>query len=230
MRFYMFVVMFIVQFVTVPALAETAGYGGVFSEGYRAGFINKLSVKGFAIKSMEGELMLGVDSVMLSVTDKDGNEKYINPWLFSGNSENFNNLRELANTHVWIHYNQARIGSMSYDTDYMFQDAAPVSNVAIDKCVSTSASGAKSSGFRNGYLVKASVKGNITKTYEIQIQEGNAGNRFTNMSILDENIYNCAVEFLKSGVPVTINYKQSLVYNPLSRDTDYDVLSIEASK
>ena len=84
----------------------------------------------------------------------------------------------------------------------------------------------RSDGERVGYLTKVSDRGNLIKTYEVILQLGNAGNQFLAMSILDNDIYKCAQAFLQSGMRVRVNYKQSLIRNPTTRDTTYDIVGI----
>lgn len=214
-----------------PAFAgDSAGFGGTFSDGYRMGQLSKFSVKGLMMKSGEGQLLLGRESTPYQVTYKCGEstcKKTINPWYFSADPSQASQINPHAGEYVVIHYNQARIKSPAYDTDYMVADISPVTREFNLTCVDKAASGSKSKGFRIGRIVKASRKGQISKTYEIMIQVGNAGNQFKHMSIESPETYECAVEALKSAKKVKIHYKEAYLHNPFGQDTGYNVLKIE---
>jgi hypothetical protein len=215
---------------TVDSKGEQVAGLGVFSKGYRMGQLSKLSTKGLWKKSLEGTMMLGVDSTPYSVRVSEDVENVLNPWHFSVAEDNAPIFNERTGDFVWIRYNQAQVGSVLYDTAYLAQEIAPVTKVQPSSCsVAPAQSGVKySEGVRIGRVVKASFKGNFdtTKTWEIIFQEGNAGAKFLEMSITDEGLYNCAVEWLKSGLPVKISYTQVALTLSWNK-TDYRVYAIK---
>jgi len=99
------------------------------------------------------------------------------------------------------------------------------------KCVADKfIEGSKSEGQRVGRFVKLSEKGLVNKTFEAMFQQGNSGNQFKSMSISSQKMYDCALQFLKTGAKVKIQYSQSFIVVPGSRDTNYDIVSISRAK
>jgi hypothetical protein len=63
----------------------------------------------------------------------------------------------------------------------------------------SSGGGSKSDGFRTGRIVKASTKGAFNKSFEVTIQIGNSGGLYFPMSALSKEMYECAIQNLKSA-------------------------------
>ena len=230
---YLPIVAAAIVWVVLSISCEPAYAGmGVYSEGYRMGQVTKFSVKGWATKSGEGQMLMGREGTPYAIhsTDSDGHttKKVINPWYFSANVNKKNAINEFAGEYAWIRYEQAQIKNpLAYDTDYMVKEiAGPTRTEMTRPCNDPSASGSRSEGFRVGRIVKASSKGHLSKSFEIIIQVGNSGNQFKNMSISSPALYNCAVGVLKSGKKVKVEYVESHFHNPLGSDTSYSVKSI----
>lgn len=215
--------------------ASIAGFAdympfNTYSEGWRMGMLSKISLKGNPLfKSVEGELLMGSDSSAAEVKEGD-KVLFTNPWEFSAARSKVPELQQNSGRTVAIHYRQLKLQltKINGDTDYRVVGVEPVNPAAAPQgCgVESSARSTRSDGERIGYLTKVSDRGNFIKTYEVILQLGNAGNQFLAMSILDTPIYKCAAEFLKSGMRVRVNYKQSLIRNPAARDTTYDIVGI----
>ncbi|NVN93466.1 MAG: hypothetical protein HXX11_23115, partial [Desulfuromonadales bacterium] len=197
---------------------------GDFSVGYRMGNLTKLSTKGI-IKSGEGQLLLGNESS--PYTNKAG--KAINPWYFSASKKDVNEFQALTGEYVVVEYEQARVKNPMKDTDYTAKKIYPVTRTlpSPQVCQSSKVSGMKSDGVRAGRIVKASLKGNVINTWEIEVQMGDGGNQFKNMSVSEKHMFDCAVAYLKSGKKAKIYYKESFIKNPLEQNTNYDVYKIE---
>jgi len=229
----LFLAVFIIGMgITASAKADSAGFG-VYSDGYRVGMITKFSVKGFMVKSGEGQMLMGRESspyVKQCVTNKGEDcSTTINPWYFSADTKDSEMIMQYAGEYAWVHYQQARVKSPNYDTEYLVNEiGAPVRGGQPATCVDQAVSGAKSDGVRVGRIVKASRKGTISKTYEILIQVGNAGNQFKNMSLDSEQMYQCTVDILKTAKAVKVYYVQNFLrLNPFGEDTTYRVARIE---
>jgi hypothetical protein len=201
-----------------------AGIGG-YAEGYRMGKITKFSNKGFVMKSGEGEMHLGKDSDVWEVKTEKGLERK-NPWSFSTSSPAVDVISKYQGKYVWVKYQQAMFSLPNRDTTYTIVDIENVSrSVPTCKAVSNDG-GMKSEGARTGRIVKASIKGTIVKTWEIDIHIG--GRNFVSMSTDNEGIFNCAIEWLKSGKEVNIRYVQKMI-NLSFDDTDYRIIKIEGA-
>ena len=214
-----------------PAFAEStgdamAGVGG-YSDGYRMGRVTKFSVKGLMMKSGEGEIMLGKESTAWVVknTDKDGHVTQVvkNPWAFSTSSAAATVIEKYQGQYVWVKYQQAMLASPGRDTEYTVEEITPVTKKAPTCTAESNDTGMKSSGIRTGRIVKASRKGTLAKTYEISLHM--SGNQFVDMSITDDKMYSCAVEWLQSGKEVNLHYVQK-VFNMSLNDTDYRVVKL----
>lgn len=214
--------------VAVPAQAEM----GTYSEGYRMGMLSKWSYKGLFSKTGEGELLMGNDSSPWIKVTGSGDSKtrvQMNPWAFSSDEAIYNQNRSKVGNYVVIRYREVLVQftSTGGDTKYRVEEVQELAKAApTTPCGSQEASGGKSDGDRVGRVVKVSLKGTIEKSYEMTLQVGNAGGQFIEMSISDPAIYECAVNFLKSGKRVKLTYDQSILRNPLARDTAYNVVGL----
>jgi hypothetical protein len=223
----------IVSLFAVTAHAEKVPGGdaglGTYSSGYRMGMLTKCSVKGLVAKSLECQLTMGRESspVSKTLTDSDGNQTVvqINPWSFSGSPDANNVVNAYVGKYVYVEYAQSQVKSVSRDTDYNIREIADVTKKEPTCTAKTSASGGKSDGKRVGRIVKASNKGTLVKTYEITIQVGSAGNEFLNMSITDEKVYACTLEWLKSGKMATVHYNQAFL-NVRFENSSYTITEI----
>ena len=201
-----------------------------YSEGWRMGTLSKVSLRGNPVfKSVEGELLMGNDSSAAVV--KDGDQVlFTNPWEFSARRSELPAIQEFTGRAVAIHYRQLRfqLTRINGDTDYRVVEVKRVNpDAAPQGCGAEGSAGAsRSDGERIGYITKVSHRGKVLKSDEVIVQLGNAGNQFQAMSILNDQIATCALDFLKSGQRVRVNYRQSLLRNPARRDTTYDIIGI----
>jgi len=242
MKRMMFIVLAFVIGSMSASAAEPEKVGiGTFSEGYRIGQISKFSVKGFIWKSGEGEMLVGNESAPLIETYSchDGKicTRQINPWAFSTGPAYATFIDNYIGKYAVIRYKQAHVQSLKRDTDYEVMEVmAPFDPSALSQtsCVAPDyVEGSKSAGTRVGRLVKISWKGTLTKTYEVTMQVGNSGNQFHYMSISDGEkkgkYVDCLLQMLMAGAKVKVNYSESYVFNPLNRDTGYDIVSVEVA-
>ncbi|HYN78140.1 MAG TPA: hypothetical protein VES73_10150 [Lamprocystis sp. (in: g-proteobacteria)] len=221
-----------VLFYIVAILLSWSDYlpFNTYSEGWRMGSLSKVSVRGNPVfKSVEGELLMGNDSSAAVV--KEGDQVvFSNPWEFSAGSSELPQIQALTGRTVAIHYRQLwfQLTNVNGDTDYRVVEIKAVNPDAAPRgCGAERSSGAtRSDGERVGYITKVSRRGTVLKSDEVIVQLGNAGNQFQAMSILGDEIADCALGFLRSGQRVRVNYRQSLIRNPARRDTTYDIIGI----
>ena len=163
--------------------------------------------------------------------DSTGDDKkQINPWEFSSDAALAPKVIPFRGQYVVIKYRQYMLNNpMKRDTDYELLEITAVDGASKPKtaCENAAAAGKNSAGFRVARIVKASLKGNVNKSYELKVQMGGSGNEFYDMSVSDPAMYECALKWLKSGGKATIWYKQSFLFNPLTRNTGYDIVKIE---
>lgn len=209
-----------------------------YSEGYRVGFLSKFSVKGLGRKSGEGELMLGNESSLFQWKSGDST-RLINPWLFSvtdSSPELIGKISALLDNYVIIKYQQSIVyNPLSSDTGYRVVDVLPVNTKGqLSPCVASNSvlnrgTGDYSDGVRTGRVVKLSNKGVVNKTFETIIQVGPNGNYFQPMSIAEEEMAKCVLQFLTSGKMAKITYHQAaIVLDPTSQDSPYEIVKVEA--
>lgn len=87
--------------------------GRGYSDGARTGTLNKLSYKGFTMKSWEGELNLG------GIKSTDTGGVAANVWAFSVvDAAVAQRAEKLLGRRVVVHYTQWVINPPSVDTDY----------------------------------------------------------------------------------------------------------------
>lgn len=216
------------------SIAYADGIGN-YSHGWRMGQLVKFSVKGLIFKSGEGQLLMGRESTpyIKTWTDSDGkvHKKTINPWYFSStNKKLWPELQSNVGNYVVLEYKQSHVKMPNVDTDYEILNIEQILHLKLNKVCRAEKyiEGSKSEGIRVGRIVKASSKGTLVNSFEVMMQIGNSGAQFKNMSITDPKLFQCAVEYLKAGQKVRVRYSESIVnLNILSRETSYDVISIE---
>jgi hypothetical protein len=225
----MVVVLFVafISFVFLAVDAQAAG-AGVYSTGYKMGELTKFSIKGFVMKSGEGQMLLGNESTPYTKGSGEDKQK-VNPWYFSSQDKRIQQeLDTNMGEYVVLGYNQARVKFPNVDTEYEITSVEELGPKQTVACVATSyEKGAKTkAGKRVGRIVKASRKGTVIKSWELLVQQGNAGNQFKNLSISeDEELYNCAIKYLKSGQKAKITYTEK--YMSIGEDSNYDIIKIE---
>jgi hypothetical protein len=204
-----------------------------FSEGYRMGMLDKYSISGMMNKSGEGFLNMGREGAPVIEKDKKGHKTYLNPWAFSSTdagkySQAF--MNQFAGEYVVIKYRQDFYNSgFSQKTPYNITSIEKV-NPAVNKPLAcedkSSGGGAKSDGFRTGRIVKVSTKGAFNKSFEVTIQIGNSGGLYFPMSALSKEMYDCAIQNLKSAKQMKLFYAKSWTTWGTS-DTNYSIWKIE---
>ena len=227
---------------TVSSHAATVG---TYSEGVRIGVLYKCSLKVKKLgvqKSTECELQLGKNSSGGTIF-RDGKEVRINPWAFSAEAAQLEQLMSYVGKAVYVHYKQVRAKMMSaYWTDYVLQEIGPLKVSAPQQ----SAFGAdtmradfavrRSSGIRVGRIVKASNKGGLLKSVfglksnEVIIQIGGEGSHFIAMSVIDADLFAYAVEWAKTGRLATIHYDDNAATLFSARETQYVIWRISGSE
>jgi len=223
---------------------NTAADGiGTYSEGLRMGQLTDFSEKGL-LRSGEGELLIGNASTVLKVpyTYQCGSEKEpetcvgertINPWKFSVDLSNKDLVQQLKNAkgkYVVLKYKHSMIQNpFANDTNYVITGVEEVqkSESPAEPCQAGHAgSGRRADGNSTGRIVKVSQQGLWNKSWEIEMQVGDSGNEFTYMSVRDQDMAKCMMDYLKTGTKVSLDYNQSYFHNPLGRRTTFDVLQV----
>lgn len=234
--------LFLTVFLLVLLSAVGAVYYvfGAYSEGYRMGMLSSFASDGYIpfFKSGEGQMLLGRESSPLAMDYKtsDGNivSKDFNPWHFSTNQKEISKYQTQTGRTVWLYYKQHRYNlSPLRNTVYEAIDVAPVSNQSPTPPFCETEKPmllGRSEGVRAGRIVKASTKGNVIDTWEVVLQVGEAGNQFKPMSVDNRQMYDFAVQCLKSGKMVTVSYVDKGVLKIDFDDTPYAVWRIEVVK
>ena len=206
----------------------------IVSKGYRLGVLSKCSTPRVPLvpltKTLECEMHMGKESSQ-TLFDK-GLNKYKNPFAFSGVASQINEMQEYMAKPVVVEYryfrsNAAAGVNINRKTNY---DLVSISN--IDKKLPAQSSFEvtargileKSHGVRFGRIVKASEKGDFIDSFEIVLQLGTGGTNFFTMSINKRDMYEYAVEVLKSGKTAKFYYVQSSFH---LNDTEYNIYKIE---
>lgn len=92
----------------------------------------------------------------------------------------------------------------------------------------------RSEGSRAGTITKFSDKGVFTKSWEGELvmgglrrgSEGQAVANIFRFTVVDQDVAKAIKEALRSGKPVELEYTQTLLYNPLVRDTTYTICKV----
>lgn len=221
-------------------LDTSSGDWNTYSKGVRMGQLTKFSVRGLFIESAEGELLAGNESTPLKVPYRCGENtchRSINPWLFSADNTNasiMETLKKSVGQYVVLKYEQKNINNpFAYSTGYRITSATLVDqSITPSACQApeSASGGSRSDGERVGRIIKVSDKGILSKTWEVTMQVGNSGSQFHQMSVNDVKTANCLLTWLKSGKKVSVTYNQSYIYNPLTQETSYQLIKVEAIK
>jgi hypothetical protein len=221
--------------VALSGVGFFAWAGLTYSEGWRMGRLTKFSARSswrrlYLATTGEGELMLGQDSSGAVWTGADGQEAS-NPWIFSSSRAFYDDHHALLGRLVCVRYRQVmhRVTAFGGDTDYRAEEIVPVLDAPVGACA-VEGRGARSAGERVGRIVKVARKGSLAKSWEITLQEGVVGNRFTEMSALSDEMAACATAYLRAGRLAVVGYRESIVRNPLNRDTNYDITNLRPAE
>jgi len=215
----------------VGGFAYDSYAAATYSHGWRMGVLFKYSEKSnlkrlFLRSTGEGQVMLGLNSSQASWTGSDGQQQE-NPWAFSSTLEQVQQFGGLEGRTVAVEYHQImhRWHAWKGDTDYRLVQMQPIDPTLADAAgvEVKRRPGLRSTGRRVGRLVKVTRKGVALKTWEVTVQAADGGNSFLDMSMLDDEIYEAAIAYLRSGRLLNIGYIETLVRNPLSRDTNYAI-------
>jgi hypothetical protein len=225
--------------VAGTALAGGLGYdwwaASTYSHGWRMGLLFKLSEKStwrrlYIRSTGEGDLMLGAGSSRAEWAGADG-QTQTNPWSFSATRDQAEQYQGLEGRMVAVEYRQImhRYHAWQGDTDYRVVQIVPVDpKLGVEEGFSIAGRGGlRSAGRRVGRLVKVTRKGIAAKSWEVTLQEGAGGNNFLEMSILHDDMFEAAETYLRSGRLLSIAYAESVVRNPIARDTNYEVIGIK---
>lgn len=201
-----------------------------FSNGVKFGTITKASVSGYFNKSLECTMLLGVDSTPFYIKTQDG-ERSVNPWHFSGDLVYKDSVNEIAGENAYVEYEQVYFNTgTKYSTEYKIVAVGRTLSPFPEKqcIIEEDGISGKSDGFRIGYIVKASRKGTLVNSWEITLQEGNSGNKFFDMSVDNEKLYEFIFNCVKSGQKVKVLYKDLGVLNFLDplKDTRYRIVGV----
>ena len=230
------------------ALAENMATN--YSQGLRMGQLVKLAEEGGFLtfgRTGEGKLLLGNESsAVKEILNSDcgtkekpqtcSTSKETNPWNFSidlGNKALVEKMKKLQGQYVVMKYRERHIKLLNPGaTAYEVTDIEPVKPLqqSIPECKAPhNGSGWKSDGNQTGRVVKISRRGYLNKTWEVQIQVGNSGNEFVEMSVSDQKVARCLQTFLRAGQKVTLKYNEAYYKTPmgLGRDTTFDILSVK---
>ncbi len=221
--------------VAASSVGFFAWAGLTYSEGWRMGRLTKFSARSswrrlYLFATGEGELMLGSDSSEAAWIGADG-QGASNPWIFSASRPFYDSNHALLGRLVCVRYRQImhRVTAFGGDTDYRADEIVPVLDAPVGVCAAEGR-GARSAGERVGRIVKVARKGSVAKSWELTLQEGVAGNRFTEMSILADDMAACATAYLRAGRLAVVGYRESIVRNPLNRDTNYDIVHLRPAE
>lgn len=207
------------------------------SDGYRMGMITNVQSTGWFVKSIEGELLMGVDGVPLketfTSTDSKGNTtthtNIINPWSFTYKG-NIPMISAQVGQYLVVHYTKSFIRNpFAEDTAYSVDLYEPIDMSPIEDSISVPGFlSSKAEGALVGRIVQASYHGLAIKTYEATIQVGVGGGQYKFMTIGNEDVYKYSIEVLKRAKLVKIYYEKLGIMNIGSfSNNDYRIIKIE---
>lgn len=202
-----------------------------YSDGYRFGQLTHFGMEGNPlIKTGELTLMHGNNSSAGQII-AHGKTIFDNPGRLSASRSVHDEYRPLVGEYVVIKFRQIKVQLSHFngDTDYRVEEIVrPDPSLAPATCGETgnTSSGSRGDADSVGYLVKVSNKGNFIASNEAIMQIGNASGTFLAYSISDDAIAECARNFVKAGLPVKLHYRSVMVRDPLSADTNLNIIGL----
>ncbi len=242
----------IVLILTASTAFSVDGSLNKYSQGYRLGVLSKCVKKQSPLdptgltKTFTCQLHMGRESSSTKIygkaesaatTDHSG---YKNPWTFnaSANDQVISQVEEHFSKPVVVEYNEYRNKLVAgvnplRQTNYDMQDVYVIDpKLPSQPSMEVPVRGflTKSHGVRFGRIVKASEKGDFIDSFELIIQVGTGGSTFYTMSITQtqRDLYDYAVEVLKSGKTAKVYYFQDSI--ELLNDTNYTIYKIELAE
>jgi len=200
----------------------------VYSEGYRAGVLSGLNL------NIADKGNTGIGHVLLGNSSTESSNLRMNfgvhrnPWIFKISDPTiYSRVQKYREKPVVVSFRQkALVKPFDSPIDFSASDVVPVDPKIKPNRVCKNPKGKTKGkwGVAEGRIVEASYQGNLkrTKTWELIIQLGDRGNVFVQMSTTTKGVYDCAIEWLKSGEKVRIGYTEALT-NGKGRLTRFDV-------
>ncbi len=208
-----------------------------YEEGWRAGKLTDFTVSnristfglvppGYLFPTGEGHILLGNDSSHSAVL----NGKIISPSLFSTSYAIYQDSESLVSQSVSMHYRilihtwflNGKTNVRATNFEKLSPGGIPVG------CGKRSGDWfAGDIGTTGGKVVEVAESGSpfTWKTYEVKIHTG--GNEFQQMSVVNAQIYECALASLKTGENMKIYYSNRVFRDPITQATSYNLLGIE---
>ena len=182
------------------------------------GQLHKVDLRGRTNQIVEVELLLGRDSDCIGLNEvlkKKFRYQVENPWLFCAERSYFDEIERLVGRYVVIEYKTPRKSSLIKCKGQNELIAIyPVNKNGADigsYQSKTFSLGKESSGITVGRIVNAVKSGKHSVTYQIILQEGNSGNKFTIINIADDGLFDFSVTSLKAANKVKIYYIERFV-------------------
>lgn len=206
----------------------------VYNHGYVMGELNKVDLIGLNRKMLEGEVSIGNNSFNggNGIRDQVNGGYFLNnPWGFCGNLQFYESLVGRMGEFVVIEYKTPKKSSLlQCQSTNEIIGIYPVSRNNPSDLVRESHKitiAGKPYGVSVGRIVNAQKSDKYNDNWSVVIQEGNSGNEFRYMKIIDSDLYDFAIDCLATASKVRLYHIEQIHGVPGSGRSDSYVWKIE---
>lgn len=198
-----------------PDLSATPQF--VYNHGYVMGELNKVDLIGPHRRIVAGEVSIGNNSFGDGGSVRDElRAGYVlrNPWNFCGDQDIYEKLIDHIGEFVVVEYKTPKKSSLLQCQSmneiiaiYPVSRNNPPSNVIESTKITISG---KPYGVNVGRIVNAQKSDKYSKNWSVVIQIGNGGNDFRYLQIIDEALYEFALDCLISATKVKLYHVERI--------------------
>ncbi len=188
---------------------------GVNTKGYTSGRLSTVSLERSFNTTYVGELLLGHDSItFISLGNNKSLLPISNPWRFCFNERRYKEIEALIGRNVVLEFKTPKSNSLlscsaahelvaiyPVDKDHALEQTRSIGNSLITDPETAS-------GVDFGRITNVIENKSTIRDYFMTIQIGNGGNQFRNFIMNDPDLFNFAVNCLKTAAMVRIHYSE----------------------
>ncbi len=207
--------------------------------GFAMGQLNEIKRERANNRVISGDILLGHESSGMAVNHRSTQQSLtnitsLNPLRFCFDDDGYETLAGLVGSYVVLQYKTPKRASFLECTAVNeLLDIYPALNYQSQENIelesdSISLQGSSSSGIKFGRLVKATKSRQQFREHLLTLQIGNSGNQFKHFVTTDSDLFDFAIECLKTGAKVRVHYVSKIFNSPQHVEAKLHVWKIES--